>query len=295
MLAQGWERYGGVMAPGAHLRWQHRPDADGPVLIVAFEGWNDAGSAATTALAHAEDLWDAEPFCDVDPEEFFDFSVTRPTVHFDDEGVRQLEWPSNQFSWARVNDDLEVVTLLGVEPQLRWRTFCEQVTSVATDLDASMVVMLGALLAEVPHTRPTPVYGTAHNSDLAESLSLSPSTYEGPTGIVGTLHHALAAAGIPSVSLWAAVPTYVPNAPSPKAALALVARLGALLDVALPADELSVAAGEYESRIDEVLSDDEDSQEWVLQLEADYDERDLEERGGAELVEEVERFLRNQS
>ncbi len=144
------------MAPGAHLRWQHRPDADGPVLIVAFEGWNDAGSAATTALAHAEDLWDAEPFCDVDPEEFFDFSVTRPTVHFDDEGVRQLEWPSNQFSWARVNDDLEVVTLLGVEPQLRWRTFCEQVTSVATDLDASMVVMLGALLAEVPPTPPPP-------------------------------------------------------------------------------------------------------------------------------------------
>jgi len=283
------------MAPGAHLRWQHRPNTDGPVLIVAFEGWNDAGSAATTALAHAEDLWDAEPFCDVDPEEFFDFSVTRPTVHFDDGGVRQLEWPTNQFSWARVNDDLEVVTLLGVEPQLRWRTFCEQVTSVATDLGASMVVMLGALLAEVPHTRPTPVYGTAHNADLAERLSLMPSTYEGPTGIVGTLHHALAAAGIPSVSLWAAVPTYVPNAPSPKAALALVARLGALLGVALPADALSVAAGEYESRIDEVLSDDEDSQEWVLQLEADYDERDLEERGGAELVEEVERFLRNQS
>jgi len=282
------------MASAAHLRWQHRPDADGPVLIVAFEGWNDAGSAATTALAHAEDLWDAEPFCDVDPEEFYDFSITRPTVQFDDDGVRQLDWPANQFSWARVNDDLEVVTLLGVEPQLRWRTFCEQVTAVATDLDASMVVMLGALLAEVPHTRPTPVYGTAHNRELAESLSLSPSTYEGPTGIVGTLHHALAAAGIPSVSLWAAVPTYVPNAPSPKAALALVARLGALLGVALPADELSVAAGEYESRIDEVLSDDEDSQEWVLQLEADYDERDLEERGGAELVEEVERFLRNQ-
>lgn len=282
------------MAPGAHLRWQHRPDAHRPVLIVAFEGWNDAGSAATTALAHAEDLWEAEPFCDVDPEEFFDFSMTRPTVHFDDDGVRQLEWPTNQFSWARVSDDLEVVTLLGVEPQLRWRTFCEQVTAVATDLDASMVVMLGALLAEVPHTRPTPVYGTAHNSDLALSLALSPSTYEGPTGIVGALHHALHAAGIPSVSLWAAVPTYVPNAPSPKAALALVARLGQLLDVALPADELSVAAGEYESRIDEVLSDDEDSQEWVLQLEADYDERDLEERGGAELVEEVERFLRNQ-
>lgn len=282
------------MATAAHLRWQHRPDARRPVLIVAFEGWNDAGSAATTALAHAEDLWDAEPFCDIDPEEFFDFSATRPTVHFDDDGVRQLEWPTNQFSWARVNDDLEVVTLLGVEPQLRWRTFCAQVTAVATDLDASMVVMLGALLAEVPHTRPTPVYGTAHNSDLAETLSLSPSTYEGPTGIVGTLHHALAAAGVPSVSLWAAVPTYVPNAPSPKAALALVARLGRLLGVALPADELSVAAGEYESRIDEVLSDDEDSQDWVLQLEADYDERDLDERGGAELVEEVERFLRNQ-
>ena len=282
------------MAPGAHLRWQHRPDAHRPVLVVAFEGWNDAGSAATTALAHAEDLWDAEPFCDVDPEEFYDFSVTRPTVHFDDDGVRQLEWPANQFSWARVSDDLEVVTLLGVEPQLRWRTFCEQVTAVARDLDASLVVMLGALLAEVPHTRPTPVYGTAHNSEIADELSLSPSTYEGPTGIVGTLHHAMHTAGIPSVSLWAAVPTYVPNAPSPKAALALVARLGQLLGVSLPADELSVAAGEYESRIDEVLADDEDSLDWVTHLEAAYDEQDLEERGGAELVEEVERFLRNQ-
>ena len=277
-----------------HLWWTERPTLDRPVLVAAFEGWNDAADAATTAVEHLVRDWSARPFVSVDPEEFFDFSVTRPTVHFDDVGVRQLDWPTIQFSWARVSDDLEVVTLLGVEPQLRWRTFCEQVTAVATDLEASMVVMLGALLAEVPHTRPTPVYGTSHNSDLALSLSLSPSTYEGPTGIVGALHHALHTAGIPSVSLWAAVPTYVPNAPSPKAALALVARLGQLLDVALPADELSVAAGEYESRIDEVLSDDEDSQDWVLQLEADYDERDLEERGGAELVEEVERFLRNQ-
>jgi predicted ATP-grasp superfamily ATP-dependent carboligase len=156
------------------------------------------------------------------------------------------------------------------------------------------VVVLGALLAEVPHTRPTPVYGTAYDADLAGSLDLMPSSYEGPTGIVGVLHDALRATGLPSASLWAAVPTYIPNTPSPKAALALLDRLGQLLGTTVPADELSVAAGEYESRIDEVLADDTDSADWVVQLEAAYDENQIEQRGGADLVAEVERFLRDE-
>jgi proteasome assembly chaperone (PAC2) family protein len=283
-----------VSSDAPHLRWYHRPVTNRPVLIVAFEGWNDAGSAASTAVAHAEDLWGAEPFCEIDPEEFYDFSEVRPTVHFDEHGQRQIDWPQNQLSYARVSDDLEVITLLGIEPQLRWRTFCEQITTLATDLDVRLVVVLGALLAEVPHTRPTPVYGTAYDPALVDSLALTPSSYEGPTGIVGVLHDAFRATGIPSASLWAAVPTYIPNTPSPKAALALVARLGRLLDVDLPADALSVAAGEYENRIDEVLSDDEDSADWVTQLEAAYDEHELDETSGAELIAEVERFLRNQ-
>ena len=277
-----------------HLRWYHRPETNRPVLVVAFEGWNDAGSAASTAVAHVEDLWGGEPFCDIDPEEFYDFSEVRPTVHFDGAGERQIEWPQNQLSHATVRDGLEVITLLGIEPQLKWRTFCAQITRLATDLDVQLVVVLGALLAEVPHTRPTPVYGTAYTQKLADELSLTPSSYEGPTGIIGVLHDAFRATGIPSASLWAAVPTYIPNTPSPKAALALVARLGRLLDVDVPADDLSVAAGEYESRIDDVLSDDEDSLEWVVQLETIYDEQALDESTGAELVAEVERFLRGQ-
>jgi proteasome assembly chaperone (PAC2) family protein len=276
-----------------HVRWDHRPDLRRPVLLAAFEGWNDAGSAATTALGLLGEYWDAEPFATIDPEEFVDFSEARPTVQFDEAGQREIIWPETQLSWARVRDDLDVVMLVGVEPHLRWRTFCQQVTGIAADLDVRLVVVLGALLAEVPHTRPTPVYGTAYDPDLAMELSLTPSSYEGPTGIVGVLHDVFRQADLPSASLWAAVPTYVPNAPSPKAALALAARLATLLDVDVPADELSMAAAEYEQRIDEVLADDEDSADYVTQLEQAFDEQELDR--SADLVAEVERFLRRQS
>lgn len=288
-------RYGERVADtSSHLRWSHRPDTTAPVLVAAFEGWNDAGSAASSAVEHIEELWGSEPFCTIDPEEFTNFSEVRPTVGFDDNGERHIHWPTTRFSHARVNDELEVITLLGVEPQLKWRTFTEQVTTVAAELGVRLVVVLGALLAEVPHTRPTPVYGTAYDHDLAERLSLTPSSYEGPTGIVGVLHDTFRTTGLPSASLWAAVPTYIPNTPSPKAALALTARLGRLLDVSIVADDLSVAAGEYEQRIDEALADDEDSADWVTHLEATFDEHELESHGGPELVDEVERFLRNQ-
>jgi predicted ATP-grasp superfamily ATP-dependent carboligase len=263
------------------------------VLLAAFEGWNDAGSAATTAIEMLADVWNAEQFAVIDPEEFIDFSEARPTVQFDDQGEREIIWPETRLMWARVRDDLDVVTLVGVEPHLRWRTFCQQVTQLAEALDVRLVVVLGALLAEVPHTRPTPVYGTAYDPELAAELSLTPSSYEGPTGIVGVLHDAFRRADLPSASLWAAVPTYVPNAPSPKAALALAARLATLLEIEVPADELSVAAAEYEQRIDEVLADDEDSADYVTQLEQAFDEHELDR--SADLIAEVERFLRRQS
>jgi proteasome assembly chaperone (PAC2) family protein len=279
---------------GPHLVLRSRPGVERPVLIAAFEGWNDAGSAATTALGLVEERWGAEVFATIDPEEYYDFSEVRPMVGFDSSGERKLTWPENRLSAARVGDGLDVVTLSGIEPQLKWRSFCSHITGLATDLEVRLVVVLGALLAEVPHTRDTPVYGTAYDGDLAAELHLTPSSYEGPTGIVGVLHDAFRATGIPSASLWAAVPTYVPNAPSPKAALALAARLGHLLRVGINADELSVAAAEYEQRIDEALADDDESAGYVAQLEAAYDSDQLEERGSAELIDEVERFLRNQ-
>ncbi|MCC5953139.1 MAG: PAC2 family protein [Acidimicrobiia bacterium] len=278
---------------GSHLRWDEVPAARSPVLLVAFEGWNDAGSAASLALQFLRETWGARAFCSVDPEEFYDFSSTRPTVSLAEDGTRRLTWPENTFSHAVVRDDLEVICLLGTEPELRWRTFCEQVTHLAAAEDVRLVVTLGALLADVPHTRPTTVYGTAYSTEVVEQLSLTPSRYEGPTGIVGVLHDAFARAGVPSASLWAAVPSYVPNAPSPKAALALVARLARLLEVDVDGDALAAAATDYEEQIDLVVTGDLDSQEYIAGLEEAWDGRDLEEATGPALVEEVERFLRD--
>jgi proteasome assembly chaperone (PAC2) family protein len=281
-------------APG-HLRWDTRPPLDRPVLITAFEGWNDAGDAASGAVRFLAERWGAEDFADIDPEEFFDFSSTRPTVRFDEAGTRHLDWPANTFSWARVAGDLDVVLLSGTEPQLRWRTFCEQVTGLADDLDARLVVTMGALLAEVPHSRPVSIYGAAYDPAVAEELALTPSHYEGPTGIVGVLHEALRREGFDSASLWAAVPSYVPEAPSPKAALALVARITHLLGTSVAADELSEAAAEYEARIDELVADDPESREYVAALEQTWDAEDLTNHAtGTSLVREIESYLRDQ-
>lgn len=286
-----------------HLRWRHRPPLRRPVMITAFEGWNDAGSAATSAARFLVDAWSAVPFCDVDPEELFDFSTTRPTVRFDDEGIRHVDWPENTWHWAHLGDDLDVVVLLGTEPQLRWRTFSHHVTALARHLDVRLVVSLGALLAEVPHSRPVSVYGAAYDPAVADELALTPSHYEGPTGIVGVLHDAYRAQGLSSASLWAAVPSYVPSAPSPKAALALVARVTHLLGTTVDTTELSEAAAEYETQLDEAVAEDDESLAYVARLEQAWDESDLDEgpsgsgREGAadtELMAEIERYLRDQ-
>ena len=281
-----------------HVRWHDRPELSRPVLVTAFEGWNDAGSAATTAVGFLSELWQAEAFCELDPEEFHDFSATRPTVRRDDDGNRTIEWPTTELRHATVDDDLDVVLLIGHEPQLRWRTFCDQVTALADDLDVRLVVTLGALLAEVPHTRPVSVYGTAYDDEVAAELDLTPSSYEGPTGIVGVLHDAFARAEVPSAALWAAVPSYVPGAPSPKAALALVARVGRLLDQPIDADELSEAAVDYEAQIDEALLDDEESAEYVAELERTWDHAAVDDvlgeaEGTDQLMAEIETFLRD--
>jgi predicted ATP-grasp superfamily ATP-dependent carboligase len=276
-----------------HLRWSARPRLHRPVLIVAFEGWNDAGDAATTAVRYLADQWRARPFASVDPEIFYDFTSTRPHVQFDDQGGREIVWPENVMSSASISDDLDVITLIGTEPQLRWRTFSTQITGLAQLFDVRLVITVGSLLTEVPHTRPTPVYGAAYDDDVTLELGLMPSRYEGPTGIVGVLHAACADAGLKSASLWAAVPTYVPSAPSPKAALALVERATKMLRTNVDTDDLSAETHAYEEQISELVEADEESRDYVRQLESAFDDSDGMIDDSGSLVEEVENFLRD--
>jgi proteasome assembly chaperone (PAC2) family protein len=278
-----------------HLRWLDEPDLPpGPVLLAAFGGWNDAGDAATTAVDQLADQWAARPFAEIDPEVFFDFTSTRPEVRIDLDGVRRIEWPSNTFRATVTPGGRGLVTLSGVEPQLRWRTFCDHVLGVAQAVGASTVITLGALLAEVPHSRPVSVFGTAYDDDDATALELLPSRYEGPTGITGVLHAACHDVGIRSAALWAAVPTYVPAAPSPKAALALVQRTARMLDLEVDTTELRFATDAYEHQVSELVAEDEETTEYVAHLERRYDEEPDSFSDGESLVDEVERFLRDQ-
>lgn len=278
-----------------HLRWTSEPELDRPVLLAAFAGWNDAGDAATTATTYMADQWDAEPFADIDPEVFYDFTVTRPEVRFDLDGARRIDWPANEFTSATVPPNgASVVILSGIEPQLRWRTFCDHVIGVALATNARLVVTIGALLAEVPHSRPVNVFGTAYDDESADALDVRPSRYEGPTGITGVLHSACNEAGIRSAALWAAVPTYVPSAPSPKAALALVQRTARLLDATIDLDELRFATDAYEHQVSQLVAEDEETTEYVAHLERRFDEEPEAFNDGESLVDEVERFLRDQ-
>jgi len=278
-----------------HVRWKAQPDLDNPTLIVAFEGWNDAGNAATMALRHFGDAWGCTTFADIDPEPFYDFSTTRPRVEFDDDQRRVIVWPENLFSAAtKVSPTLDAMTLLGVEPQLNWRTFCAQIIGLARIFDVRMVVTLGALLAEVPHTRPVSVFGTAYDDAVVAEHDLLPSRYEGPTGIVGVLHAACEDAGLRSASLWAAVPTYIPTAPSPKAALALARRACDLLEVAVDTGELEIASRSYEDQVNDVVRDDDETAQYVAQLEESFDESENVFGPAPSLIDEVEQFLRDQ-
>lgn len=281
--------------PHPHLRWTDRPTLRTPVLLVAFGGWNDAGDAASTAIDYLIDAWDTDEFVDIDPEEFFDFTSTRPEVRIDLGGTRQIDWPSNAFHAGTIPDTgVDVVLLSGVEPQLRWRTFCDHVIAVARAVDARMVVTMGALLAEVPHSRPVSVFGTAYDDATVDALDVRTSRYEGPTGITGVLHAACREAGIQSAALWAAVPTYVPNATSPKAALALVERAATLIGVEIDATELKFATDSYEHQVSQLVAEDDETTEYVANLERRFDEEPDAFTDGESLVDEVERFLRDQ-
>jgi proteasome assembly chaperone (PAC2) family protein len=278
-----------------HLRWHRRPELRSPVVIAAFEGWNDAGEGATGAVRALADAWHAVPFADVDPEEFYDFTATRPTVRLTGGRTREIEWPANTFLAAELpGRPSDVVLLLGTEPSLRWRTFCEQVVDVVEALEARLVVTLGALLSEVPHSRPVRVIGTTEDDELIRRLRLQHSTYEGPTGIVGALHETLHRRGVTSLSLWAAVPTYVSGPASPPATLALVRRVAELLGLPFDTAELEAEAAEYVARIDELVDDDDELREFLARLESAYDDESVHEADPAELIAEVERFLREQ-
>jgi len=281
-----------------YVHWQDRPTLRRPVLVAAFEGWNDAADAASSATRYLRDRWSARPFATIDPEEFYDFSATRPQVRMTRGISREIVWPEAEFSAASLpGTSRDVVVLLGHEPQLKWRTFTEQVVAVARELGIEMIVILGALLADVAHTRPVRVTGTAADPTLVTRLGLGRSTYEGPTGIVGVLHDAFARAGLPSASLWAAVPHYVASTPSPKASLALVERAAVLLSTSVITGDLEVAALDYERQVSEVVAADDDVSAYVRRLEASADEddvADMETVTGDALADELERYLREQ-
>ncbi|MDQ4089452.1 MAG: PAC2 family protein [Actinomycetota bacterium] len=282
-----------------YVRWQDRPQLRRPVLIAAFEGWNDAADAASTAVRFLRDEWSARPFATIDHEDFYDFTATRPQVRLVEGITRRIEWPETEFSWAALpGASRDVVVLLGHEPQLKWRTFTDQVVNLAKELHVELIVILGALLADVAHTRPVRVTGTAADADLVRRLNLGRSTYEGPTGIVGVLHDAFSKAHLPSASLWAAVPHYIASTPSPKASLALVERAADLLSTPVDTTDLRITAADYERQISEVVAADDDVIAYVQRLESSADEDDevagMEMVSGDALAAELERFLREE-
>ena len=279
----------------SELTVSSRPDLRRPVLIAAFRGWNDGGQGATLAGGYLAKQWEAESFAEIDAENFYDFQTVRPNVSLEEGLTRKLEWPSNTFLHAPIPGlDRDAVILLGVEPNLRWKTYSKLVLELVQDLGIELVVTLGSLLADVPHTRPAPVSAAASDPAMVEELGVEPSRYEGPTGIVGVLLDACRQAGLPSVSLWAAVPHYVSLAPSPRAALALCRRLGELVGTEIDVAELEQAAEEYNEQVTEAVASDAETAAYVEELERRVDLMEAAEDlpSGESLAAELTRFLR---
>jgi proteasome assembly chaperone (PAC2) family protein len=271
-----------------------RPELRHPVLVCAFRGWNDGGQGASLAASFLARSWHAERFADIDPESFFDFQVSRPRVSLVEGTTRKIEWPETSFMHAAVPGlDRDSVILIGIEPNMRWRRFGDLVAGLAEEVGVELVVTLGSLLADVPHTRPAPVTGSASDQQLIDELGLERSRYEGPTGIVGVLHDAFYRRGIPAVSLWAAVPHYVSLAPSPRAALALCERLSSLLGAAIDTSELEEAAKAYADQVSQAVASDEETAAYVEELEQRSDEIAAQDVSGETLAAELTRFLRD--
>jgi hypothetical protein len=293
------------------IELEELPELVDPVMIAAFEGWNDAADAASNAVRHLAEVLDADLFGAMDAEDYYDFQVNRPTLALAEDGERELVWPTTRFSVARVpvaaheadepraegEEDGEprvrdVVLVHGIEPNMRWQSFSEELFDLARDLGVSTVVVLGALLADVPHTRPVPVSGSTGDPDLASAHGLESPTYQGPTGINGVLQELARQEEIPLISFWAAVPHYVAQAPCPKATLALIRRLEDVLDLAIPAGDLPQEAQDWESGVDELAGEDSEVAEYVRSLEEAKDTADLPEASGEAIALEFERYLR---
>jgi len=272
------------------------PELVDPVLVAAFEGWNDAGDAASGAVEHLELIWDAQPLTEIDPDDYYDFQVNRPTVSLVDGVSRRISWPTTRFSVCRPpGAEFDLVIVRGIEPNMRWRSFCDELLAVIRELDVRIVVTLGALLSDTPHTRPTAVTGTSYDADSAARYGLEKSRYEGPSGIVGVLQDACVAAGIPAISFWAGVPHYVSQPPNPKATLALLHSVEEVLDLPVPLAELPQQSDEWQKLVDEMAAEDDEVTDYIRNLEERDDEIDrsqLGEASGDAIAREFERYLR---
>lgn len=279
------------------------PALRSPVMVIAFSGWNDAGEAATGAASHLLSSWtdletDVVPelIAEVDPEEFYDFQVNRPMVEVDDSSIRSLTWPGTQIYGLRTPDlEHDFVIVRGVEPSMKWKTFAADILDLADDLEIDLVITLGAMLADTPHTRPITVSGSGAHPDIARRLGVEISKYEGPTGILGVIQDACVRRGIDAVSLWAGIPHYASSAPSPKATLSLINALEDFLEISLPQGDLPDDATSWEAEVSEMAKEDADVAEYVKALEESKDSSDLPEATGESIARELERFLRRQS
>lgn len=275
------------------MQLEEVPDLVNPIVIAAFEGWNDAAESASGVVDHLMRVWNARVVAAIDPEEYYDFQVNRPTVGTDENGFRKLTWPSTHVAVASPPDlDRDVILIRGIEPNMKWRGFTAELLATVDDLGGQLVVTLGALLADAPHTRPIPVTGTATEPELVDRLNLEQSTYEGPTGIVGVVQDACVKLDMPAVSYWAAVPHYVAQPPCPKATLALLGQIEDLLDTSIPLGDLPEEARAWERGVDELAEDDEDVAEYVRSLEEARDTTDLPEASGEAIAREFERYLK---
>jgi proteasome assembly chaperone (PAC2) family protein len=280
----------------AEIAFDGWPELTDAVLVAAFEGWNDAGDAATGSIEHLELVWDSQPLMAIDPDEYYDFQVNRPTVSMVDGVTRRVSWPTTRLSVCRPpGAAFDLVLVRGIEPNMRWRAFCDELLDVIRALDVRVVVTLGALLSDTPHTRPTSVTGTSYDQASAVKYGLEKSRYEGPTGIVGVLQDACVAAGIPAISFWAGVPHYVSQPPNPKATIALLHSVEEVLDVPVPLAELPQQADEWQKLVDEMAAEDDEVTEYIRNLEQRDDEIDRGEMGatsGDAIAREFERYLR---
>jgi proteasome assembly chaperone (PAC2) family protein len=264
-----------------------------PVAIAAFEGWNDAADASTAAVEHLEQVWTARPVTSLDPEEYYDFQVNRPIVSMAEGQTLNVEWPTTRFSVASPpGTDRDVLLIRGIEPSMRWRTFCGEVLELCHSLDVQRIVLLGALLADVPYTRPLPISGSASSRDAAERFSLTPTRYDGPTGIVGVLQDAATRAELDAVSFWVHVPHYANNPPCPKATHALLHRVEDVLDLPVPMMDLAEESAEWEERLRTAAEQDAELAEYVRELEERVGDEGLTPLSGDEIAQEFEKYLR---